>query len=261
MKNLLIRENIMTNQELLLEIKRLKKENLELKGVEKKISEPKAYYFSQITDIQLEKLVDIEQIYNQDIFKKWFLFNYEINGEDINFLKELINKNAPFIFNYLEEDLKIYFIAPLINKVDFFMVENKVRGFFESNLIYETENFIFTGDVDFMVSSGIKRPKTPYFFIQEFKKGKKPKDPEPQLLAEMISAVELNKSKKMKGAFIIGKDWYFVILEKLGVDKYQYFISQNFDSTRIEDLKNIYKNLQFIKNEIIEIVKNEKSSS
>jgi hypothetical protein len=61
----------------------------------------------------------------------------------------------------------------------------------------------------------------------------------------------------MKGAYIIGAIWNFVILEKLGKNKYQYFVSQNFDSTKIEDLKDIYKNLLFIKNEIIEIVKKE----
>jgi len=43
-------------------------------------------------------------------------------------------------------------------------------------------------------------------------------------------------------------------LEKLELHKYQYFISQNFDSTKIEDLKSIYKNLLFVKNEILTMV-------
>jgi len=46
----------------------------------------------------------------------------------------------------------------------------------------------------------------------------------------------------------------FVILEKLELHKYQYFISQNFDSTKIEDLKAIYKNLLFVKNEILAMI-------
>ena len=108
-----------------------------------------------------------------------------------------------------------------------------------------------------MFSKGLKRSEKPYFFIQEFKKGKKPTDPEPQLLAEMISAVELNKTTTIRGAFITGAIWNFVILEKLGVDKYQYFISSNFDSTKIDDLKGIYRNLKFVKNEIIEMVRKE----
>jgi len=48
-----------------------------------------------------------------------------------------------------------------------------------------------------------------------------------------------------------------VILEKLGKDKYQYFVSENYDSSKIGDLKGIYKNLVFVKEEIIERVKRE----
>ncbi len=45
-----------------------------------------------------------------------------------------------------------------------------------------------------------------------------------------------------------------------GKDKYQYFISQNFDSTKIDDLIDIYKNLLFVKNEIIVKIEDEKNS-
>ncbi len=53
--------------------------------------------------------------------------------------------------------------------------------------------------------------------------------------------------------YIIGAMWHFVILEKLGNNKYQYFVSQNFDSMRIDDLKAIYAHLLFVKNEIIKL--------
>ncbi len=248
----------MTNEELLIKIEKLEKENKKLRGIETKIPEIKTYYFSQIGDIQLEELVDIKRIYKKTIFKKWFGFEYEIN-EDVNdFLQKLLDKNQDLIFDYYEEDLKANFIIPLINKVDFFMIEDEIRNFFEAPLTYKADKFIFSGETDFVVSKGIQRAKKPYFFIQEFKKNIKPTNPKPQLLAELISAVELNKSKSMRGAFIIGKDWYFVILEKLGVNKYQYFLSEAFNSTKIDELKRIYKNLQFVKDEIIEMVRKEK---
>lgn len=57
----------------------------------------------------------------------------------------------------------------------------------------------------------------------------------------------------IKGAYMTGGHWH-TILEKLERHKYQYFISQNFDSTKIEDLKAIYKNLLFVKNEILAMV-------
>ena len=96
-----------------------------------------------------------------------------------------------------------------------------------------------------------------YFFIQEFKKGIKGSDPEPQLLAELIAGLELNTWQIIRGAYIVGAIWNFVILEKLGKDKYQYFVSENFDSSKIGDLKGIYQNLVFVKEEIIEKIKKE----
>jgi len=77
----------------------------------------------------------------------------------------------------------------------------------------------------------------------------------------MICAVELNDWKIIKGAYIRGAIWNFVILEKLAENEYQYFESKIFNSSNIEDLKSIYKNLLFVKNEIIEMVKNEKKEN
>ncbi len=57
----------------------------------------------------------------------------------------------------------------------------------------------------------------------------------------------------MKGAYIVGAIWHFVILEKISTNKYQYFVSKIFNATNIEDLKFIYQNLLFVKNEILEM--------
>ncbi len=248
----------MTNEELLKENEELKKEVLELKGIKRTVPKISTYSFSRINDTILENLVNIEKNYNRSVFDKWFNFEYEINRDEAKFLSDLIEKNEPLIFNYHEEDLKANFIVPLINKVNFFMMKAKIRNFYHEPLIYKSKNFIFNGKVDLVVSRGLEKAKKPYFFIQEFKKGEEFGNPRPQLLAEMISAVELNKTKSIQGAFIIGESWRFVILEKLGVDKYQYFISQSFNSTKIDELKGIYRNLQFVKNEIIEMVRQEK---
>ena len=70
------------------------------------------------------------------------------------------------------------------------------------------------------------------------------------MLAELISAVELNNFEQMEGAFIIGENWNFVILNKLAQNKYQYFISHTFNAANINDLKSIYKNLLFVKHKI-----------
>ena len=85
--------------------------------------------------------------------------------------------------------------------------------------------------IDNLTPESLEFPEEPYFFIQEFKKSIKNDDPRPQLLAELISAVELNKFNSMKGAYIVGAIWHFVILEKIGTN--QYFISKLFYATNI----------------------------
>jgi len=236
-------------------IKNLTKEDLDKINEEfaKRENQKPSYQYSKIKDIDLKKLFEIKRIFDKSIFNNWFKNNINLNKKIILFLEELLEKEENYIKIYKEEDLKIKFITPILNKINFRAEE--LRDFYEEKLFYEAENFIFNGTTDFLISKGLKFPEKPYFFIQEFKKSVEHSDPEPQLLAELISAVELNNWKTIKGAYIIGAIWNFVILEKLGKNKYQYFVSENFDSSKIEDLKEIYRNLLFVKQEIIEMVK------
>jgi hypothetical protein len=74
----------------------------------------------------------------------------------------------------------------------------------------------------------------------------------------MVAGLEISEVKTFRGAYIIGSIWNFVILEKIGENSYQYFVSENFDSSKIEDLKAIYRNLVFVKNEVIVKLKKER---
>jgi hypothetical protein len=240
-------------------IENLTKEDLELinKEFSKRENQIPTYQYSKIRDTDLRNLVDIEENLEKQIFNRWFNNKITISNEIESFLKELIEHNEGLIKSYNEEELKVKFLALLLYKIDFQSIENNFRDFYEVQLKYTTDKFIFNGTTDFLVSKGLVYSKKPYFFIQEFKKGEEYSNPRPQLLAELISAVELNNFTTIKGAYIIGAIWNFVILEKLAEHKYQYFVSQNFDSTKIEDLKDIYRNLLVVKDEIINMVKSE----
>jgi len=245
----------MTNElELILlkEIEELKQEIRNIKG-ETQALKP-VYQYSKIRDSDLESLVDIEKNLDKSVFQSWFESSITIDDSVEALFVELIKDNELLMDSYSEEDLKVNFLVPVLNKVHFKSFKDNVRDFYELPLRYETEHFIFNGSTDFVVSSGLVKSKTPYFFIQEFKRSEEYGNPRPQLLAELISAVELNHWLSIKGAYIIGAMWHFVILEKLGEHKYQYFVSQNFDSLRLDDLKAIYKHLLFVKHDIIRLV-------
>ncbi len=231
--------------ELLNKIEKLKNEINDLKDKDKIPS----YQYSKMTFNQLDVLVNIKQKLMDKQFEKWFDTDIILDADTVSFLNDLIEKEKNYLKIYNEEDLKVNFIIPVLNKVDFKISDN-IRGFYEEKIVYQADKFIFTGTTDFLVSTGFRKPKKPYFFIQEFKKGQANAFPEPQLLAELIAAVELNKDSEIKGAYIVGAIWNFVILERLGTDEYQYIVSENFDCTKLDDLKAIYKQLLFVKNEI-----------
>jgi hypothetical protein len=238
-------------QQLLRENRELKKKlNLEIEDIP-------SYSFSQITLLELRSLVEIKLKLNEAKFDDWFNHsNITLDNTDISFLENLINKHAFSIATYQEETLKVKFISPILNRIEFSDLEKEIGDFYDESLTYKTEKFILTGKVDFMVSKGYFYSETPYFFIQEFKPSTTAKNPQPQLLAELIAAVELNQFTTLKGAFIIGALWHFVILEKIGIDSYQYFISKSYDSTDLEKLQGIYKNLLYVKQEIFALQDN-----
>lgn len=211
------------------------------------------YSYSKIRDKELRHLFNIERRLESDIFEPWFNNGRSLTTEEVEFLTDLLQQEANFVKIYREEDLKIHFISPILNRVNFKLLENQVRDFYEEPLIYQTDSFILKGEIDFVVAQGLEYAKKPYFFIQEFKRSEEYSNPRPQLIAELISAIELNQEEVIKGAYIIGAIWNFVILEKLGKEKYQYFVSSNFDSTKIDDLMGIYKNLLVLKEEIAQI--------
>jgi hypothetical protein len=239
---------------LLRKIEALEKEIKKLKGEDEE-SIP-TYQFSKIREVDLDKIVDISQKINKAKFNYWFINEIEISDKNNAFLLELLEQEESYISFYSEETLKMRFLSPLLRKIDF--KTDYFKDFYDEKLTYKTDNFILTGEVDFLISTGLRSAKKPYFFIQEFKRSEEYGNPRPQLLAELISAVELNDWKQIKGAYVTGENWNFVILEKLNKDKYQYFISRTFNCTNIDELKGIFKNLLFVKHEIIEMVKSER---
>ena len=243
--------------QLLHEIEELKRKVEYLEG--KVVQQIPTYQYSKIRERDLKILFDIEKTLDEHRFDTWFKTPIQIDHGVETFLGELLAQNKALIESYSEEDLKVHVIVPILNHVRFTSFEKNVRDFYELPMTYATSRFILNGTVDFVVSEGLVESKKPYFFIQEFKRSEEYGNPRPQLLAEMIGAVEINEWTEIKGAYIIGGSWHFVILEKLARDRYQYVISQNFDSTKLDDLICIYQHLVSVKHEILAMIDERKA--
>jgi len=177
---------------------------------------------------------------------------FNLDTEEIKISSELKNRFLALISEhefeldrYLEEELKMLFIAPIINSISFSC--NGVKPWFERALRFDFENISLSGKTDFMLAKGQIEPKNPFFFIQEYKKSIPNGDPKWQVVSEMIVAIESSDSKEMIGSYIFGQYWHFVMLKKDPNSKYTLAISQSYDSLKIDDLVLIYKNLQAVK--------------
>ena len=120
------------------------------------------------------------------------------------------------INGWLEEELKMNLLSPILLLSELHELE-KIGVFFERQISATIDDVFISVKTDCMISSvlGLTTPKTPYFFMQEFKKSKGDKqDPEGQMLAAMIAAQYLNKNgKPIYGAYVVGAFWYFTILD------------------------------------------------
>ncbi len=209
------------------------------------MGKPKKISFANVEYGDLKKLVHLIPKLFENAFEKWFSFEYSLSEEEEKFLKDLIVENKFYISSYTEEELKANFIIPLLRKVNF--RRDNIREWYERPLSATINNETIGGTVDFMVARGDKSPESPFFFIQEFKRTKNDSLPEEQLLAEMLVAINLNKTNIMRGAYIVGRVWNFVILEKISENTYQYFVSDVVDSLTFNGLRQIFICLQTVK--------------
>ncbi len=210
--------------------------------------------FRAATIEKLADVVNIEQADEEGKFEEWFSYKYEMKKDEELFLKELIKENKFYLNSYNEQTLTVKFIGLVLYKVKF--RDKRVKDWYEYGISCKLNGWTLSGFPDFFVATGRDEPKRPYFFLQEYKREVKSSGhPKYQVLAAMLAAMTLNKTKTIKGGYIIGRFWNFVILNKLENTlpnkkndvRYEYFVSKGFDCLDYEDLKKIYSYLQAVK--------------
>lgn len=141
----------------------------------------------------------------------------------------------------------LFFISEIEEK-------QKIQAFYERPLSITIQGQKISLKTDCMLATplGKNTPKEPYFFLQEFKKGKGDKfDPEAQMLAAMLIAQNKNQlsnniAHPIYGAYVVGKNWNFTVL-----DNNNYCRSRQFDTTERGVLIQIVSILRNLKTLII----------
>ena len=139
----------------------------------------------------------------------------------------------------------MHFLAAVFDYADFEEI-GKIKLFYERPLACVVQKTPLSVVCDALLATplGINTPKMPYFFLQEFKKGKKSQDDaEGQMLVAMLIAQELNKNDKpIYGCYLQGRFWYFSCLQQT-----TYCLSSAYDAARPLELKQILHILKRLK--------------
>lgn len=137
-----------------------------------------------------------------------------------------------------EDELKMFFIAPLLEEVQ---LENEdLHAFTQRSFSATIGDIEIGGRVDFLIAKGKKKPKNPYFCIHEYKQEENPRgDALGQLLIAMVAAQAINNQEMpILGTYIIGRNWFFVVLQGK-----EYAISREYDASE-DDIFQIFAILQ-----------------
>lgn len=196
----------------------------------------------------------IEKIRQCSILEHWISAQSELTS----FEKELSEKARAELEikwdEWNEEELKMNFIG-LILFTAHLDVPKKIRTFYERKLTGKVNDILISVTVDCMIASPMNsgRPKSPYFFLQEFKRSlgdnheRNVAPPGGQMLAAMILAQELNQDHKpLYGCWVQGKNWNFTVLHGK-----EYCVSTQFDATKSDDLLQIVYVLRKLKDLIL----------
>ena len=205
--------------------------------------------FSKWTIADVEDKFNITIRNNNEYLTQWLNeTTTQINKTEENILNNLREKLLEHVWDWNESELKAKFIFPLLLTVNF--DEEQYRSFIERDISIEIDNEKLSGTVDFLVASGKRYPKHPYFFIHEFKKEHESSgDPLGQLLIAMVTAQKCNNDNQpIYGCYVMGRLWFFIILKDL-----EYSTSLAYDATK-DDIRDIFCILQHTKTIILKII-------
>lgn len=229
------------------------------------------YKFSAFSEQDLLNLLGLGIQENPTgFFDEWLEKSKQRNIEpaEQERLTQLQKRHNFFVRSWNEQELREHFIIPVLDLVDFYLIDLKVATFSERELKITYKNATLQGKVDWMVASGIYAPQQPLFFIHEYKKEKgATNDPVGQLVATLFAAQILNQQPPtatlfdtkppthagevpLYGCYVLGRFWFFVRLKER-----KYYISEAYDSTKMDDLQAIFKLLKAQKMMIQDLVK------
>jgi hypothetical protein len=194
--------------------------------------------FGSFTFDEVEDLFNIEKINTLPLLTEWISASISIEAFEKEALNRLKENLLDEVLSWNEDELKMFFIGTLI---ELCQIKTKdFKPFTQRTLKATIQEIEVNGKIDFMIAKGKRIAKPPYFCIHEYKQ-EIDSDGEPlgQVLIAMLASQTLNENKfPILGAYILGRNWFFIVLEDN-----KYTVSDAYVATS-EDIFQIFAILQ-----------------
>ncbi len=210
----------------------------------------KSYTFRDCNLELLETLFGLEQTVQSDNLDAWMNQEAEITPLEKAMIQHYQGNLIFHLSSWNEQELALNFIGPLIGMIK---IDTVKFNFFAERLLEETiqsidnEDIRLIGRPDSLMASGRRSPKVPYFSFHEHKpETEGGGDPGGQVLAAMLVGQAKNQEydKPMYGCYVMGQNWYFMVLENK-----TYTVASPFAATN-KEVFDIYRVLKALKNNI-----------
>ena len=190
-----------------------------------------------------------------DLLDEWLAMETTVTELECQVLDIYRTKAEVLIDTWKEADLRDNFLGPVISLANLYSEDLHYTTFSESYLTTNYNSIPLRGNVEWMVAMGFENPRTPLFFIHEYKPSVGGNDAKGQLLSGMMAAATLNRNPSDKyapyrwievdgdmpvyGCTIIGQFWWFGALHND-----EYCFSKAYDAVNREELIEIFRILK-----------------
>ncbi len=188
--------------------------------------------FSDCTLSIMEETFKLFPTKQSKVLTDWIGTSIELSSFQQETVEHLCNLLQDNVEHWNEYDLSLHFVGPMFSAVNFTQ-PMRFNLFAQRNLEAEVQQIKLMGRVDEVIASGYRVPKLPFFAFNEYKKETDPDgDPAGQVLAAMLVGQQQNLAAgndfPLYGCYIIGRNWFFVVLEGRKYTKSDAFRSTNF---------------------------------
>ena len=167
----------------------------------------------------LEKTFDLEPVFGPSMLDEWLNAGLPLTEQERYEADDFRESLVLNVGHWNEQELSLHFIGPIFSMIKFTVVRKMnlfAQRFISADVPDRSGNLIvLSGRPDGMLASGFRRPETPFFCFQEYKREKDPNgDPAGQCLAAMLVGQTLNGNadQPVYGCYVVGENWRFIVL-------------------------------------------------